>query len=90
MPPTTGAIPQPLAELLAMLKRTAGSTKFNPFMMDPQLDNNPWEEPPEAVVKHGIDDISAYFTSLFSEAVTVQQNSIKVVLVGQEGAGKTR
>lgn len=75
--PAAGTIPQRLRELLAILKKT-------------DLGSNPWEEPPEAVVTQGVEAISGYFTDLFSDAITVQQRNIKVVLVGQEGAGKTR
>lgn len=54
------------------------------------IDNNPWEEPPEAVVRKGMAAVSEYFTDLFAEGTSIQRRMIKVVLVGQEGAGKTR
>lgn len=31
-----------------------------------------------------------YFDDLYAEAFEVRRNNVKVVLVGQEGAGKTR
>lgn len=54
------------------------------------ISRNPWKEPPEAVVKKGMPAVLGYFADLFAEGVTVRRNMIKVVLVGQEGAGKTR
>lgn len=56
-----------------------------------RIDNNPWKEPPEAVVKKGMPAVREYFVDLFADGVTpVSRSMIKVVLVGQEGAGKTR
>lgn len=56
-----------------------------------RIDGNPWKEPPEAVVKKGMSAVSKYFADLFAEGVApVPRRMIKVVLVGQEGAGKTR
>jgi len=55
-----------------------------------ELGGNPWKEPPEAVVMKGMQAASEYFADLFAEGVTDRRNMIKVVLVGQEGAGKTR
>lgn len=54
------------------------------------LYGNPWSEPPEAVVKSGMAAVITYFDDLYSAPCRVQRNSVKVVLVGQEGAGKTR
>ncbi|CAN0466382.1 unnamed protein product, partial [Laminaria digitata] len=51
---------------------------------------NPWAEPPEAVVNSGIVAVIGYFDALYSSPCRVRRNSVKVVLVGQEGAGKTR
>ncbi|CAM9861472.1 unnamed protein product [Ectocarpus sp. 4 AP-2014] len=51
---------------------------------------NPWQEPPEAMVSKGIPAVREYFTDLFAEGIApVGRKMIKVVLVGQEGAGKT-
>lgn len=52
--------------------------------------DNPWEEPPEAVVEEGMRAVSAYFDDLFQEGIAFRRSMIKVVLVGQGGAGKTR
>ena len=54
------------------------------------LNDNPWEEPPEAVLKKGMPAVWEYFDDLFAEGTTIRRSMIKVVLVGQEGAGKTR
>lgn len=56
-----------------------------------KLDNNPWKESPEAVVEKGMAAVSEYVADLFAEGVVpVPRTMIKVVLVGQEGAGETR
>ena len=73
-------VPKRLGELLAML------SKLNKL----DLSDNPWKEPPEAVVEKGALAASEYFADLFAEGVTDRRNIIKAVLVGQEGAGKTR
>lgn len=54
------------------------------------LDDNPWAEPPEAVVEAGMTAVMVYYDDLYSEPCIVRRNSVKVVIVGQEGAGKTR
>ena len=78
------SIPKQLGELLALLSRLD-------HMHGALLDGNPWKEPPEAVVKEGVEAVSVYFADLFKEGVApVSRKIIKVVLVGQEGAGKTR
>lgn len=55
-----------------------------------KIGDNPWEEPPEAVVNKGMPAVSEYFADLFAEGATIRRSMIKVVLVGQEGSGKTR
>ena len=54
------------------------------------LNNNPWAEPPESIVRKGTEGIRGYFEDLYSEPCRIQRNSVKIILVGQEGAGKTR
>lgn len=54
------------------------------------LDRNPWSEPPEAIMSQGMAAAAMYFDDLYAEPFRVRRNSVKVVLVGQEGAGKTR
>lgn len=54
------------------------------------LGNDPWAEPPEPIVARGAKSIRGYFKDLYSEPCRIQRSSVKVVLVGQEGAGKTR
>ena len=76
------SIPKQLGDLLTVLSN---------LRWPPHLDGNPWKEPPEAVVKKGMPAVSEYFADLFAEGVAhVPRSMIKVVLVGQEGAGKTR
>lgn len=77
------SIPQELGHLLAVFSKLEGIGKLS-------IGENPWKEPPEAVVGKGMPAVSGYFADLFAEGVTVRRNMIKVVLVGQAGAGKTR
>lgn len=51
---------------------------------------NPWVEPPESIVRKGLKDAREYFQDLYAESYRAQRNSVKIILVGQEGAGKTR
>lgn len=74
------SLPKKLEELLTWLSEISTV----------QIFGNPWEEPPEAVMNKGMRAVSQYFTDVFAEGVTVRRSMIKVVLVGQEGAGKTR
>eukprot|EP00752_Nemacystus_decipiens_P012467 g11041.t2 len=73
-----GPVPSQLCRLLDVLD----GARLN-------LENNPWAEPPESIVTKGSKHIRRYFEDLFSEPCRIQRNSVKVVLVGQEGAGKT-
>lgn len=75
------SVPKELNELLAVISK-------KPF--DLKLSDNPWEEPPEAVLNQGMPAVSAYFADLFAEGTTIRRSMIKVLLVGQAGAGKTR
>lgn len=75
------SVPKELRRLLALLSKLQSGL---------HLTNNPWEEPPEAVLKKGMRAVSEYFTDLFAEGTTFRRRMVKVVLVGQEGAGKTR
>lgn len=78
-----GFVPSKLRRLLAVLKRAAEARFFS-------LGDNPWAEPPEAVVNSGMPAVISYFEDMYSSSCKVRRNSVKVVLVGQEGAGKTR
>ena len=51
------------------------------------LGGNPLESPPVEIVKKGVDAVRAYFESLEGEKRPL--NEIKVLLVGDGGAGKT-
>lgn len=55
-----------------------------------RVNDNPWVVPPEDVVRNGQKAVSQYFEDLFAESRTTRPNSVQFVLVGQEGAGKTR
>ena len=73
-------IPRQLRRLLDMLDRVQ-------LLL---INDNPWAEPPEPIVRKGIKHIRGYFEDLYSEPCQIQRNGVKIVLVGQEGAGKTR
>ncbi|CAM9739665.1 unnamed protein product [Ectocarpus sp. 4 AP-2014] len=74
-----GAMPSQLCRLLDVLDRVA------PWNLFP----NPWAEPPESVVGKGVKSIRGYFEDLYAEPCWIKRSSVKIVLVGQEGAGKT-
>ncbi|CAN0352143.1 unnamed protein product [Ectocarpus sp. 6 AP-2014] len=78
-----GAMPSQLCRLLDVLD---SSVRPNGF----RLGGNPWAEPPESIVAKGPKSIRGYFEDLYAEPCWIKRSSIKVVLVGQEGAGKTR
>ena len=80
-----GAVPDGLSRLLELLRKVE---EKEDGVVD--LNRNPWAEPPEAVVKSGMTAVLAYFDDLYSAPCSARRNSVKVVLVGQEGAGKTR
>ena len=83
--PAGDHVPLPLRRLLAWL---VGVEKMGSYYL--VLAGNPWAEPPEAVVKRGMAAVTGYFEDLFSSPYRVRRNTVKIVLVGQEGAGKTR
>ena len=80
-----GAVPDGLSRLLELLRKV--EEKEDGVV---NLNRNPWAEPPEAVVKSGMTAVLAYFDDIYSAPCSARRNSVKVVLVGQEGAGKTR
>ncbi len=53
--------------------------------------SNPWKEPPAALLgdKGNLPGVKSYFVDLYREKRVVSR-SLKVVLVGREGTGKTR
>ena len=82
-----GAVPDGLSRLLELLRKMEQKGQgFDGIY----LNHNPWAEPPEAVVESGMTAVLTYFDALYSAPFSVRRNSVKVVLVGQEGAGKTR
>lgn len=52
------------------------------------LKSNPIENPPPEIVKQGLPAVRAYFRSL-EKSARKQLNEVKVLLVGDSGAGKT-
>lgn len=78
-----GGIPKELNDFLQILE---GLETF-------RFSGNPWVEPPAAVLrkacKRRIPAIRSYFVDLYREKRVISR-SLKVVLVGREGAGKTR
>ncbi|CBJ26200.1 LRR-GTPase of the ROCO family [Ectocarpus siliculosus] len=77
-----GSFPRQLCRLLDVLDRAEREVDLN-------LDDNPWAEPPESIVAKGAKNIRGYFEDLYAEPCRVQRSSVKIILVGQEGAGKT-
>ncbi|CAM9299692.1 unnamed protein product [Ectocarpus sp. 4 AP-2014] len=76
-----GLIPSQLCRLLDVLGRADGGIL--------SLEDNPWAEPPESIVVKGPKSIRGYFEDLYAEPCRIQRNSVKVILAGQERAGKT-
>lgn len=54
------------------------------------LEGNPLECPPAAVVNAGLDTIRGYYADPDKSTDPVRVKSLKVVLAGDAGAGKTR
>ncbi|CAM9548252.1 unnamed protein product [Ectocarpus sp. 8 AP-2014] len=79
-----GPMPSQLCRLLDVLDDVQQG-KFQSL----KLDNNPWAEPPESIVVKGPEAVRGYFEDLYTEPCRIKRSSVKVVLVGQEGTGKT-
>ncbi|CAB1106422.1 unnamed protein product [Ectocarpus sp. CCAP 1310/34] len=75
-------MPSQLRRLPDVLDSSVGSNWF-------RLGGNPWAEPPESIVDKGLKNTRGYFEDLYAEPCRIKRSSVKVVLVGQEGAGKT-
>ncbi|CAM9701157.1 unnamed protein product [Scytosiphon promiscuus] len=75
--------PTQLQRLLDLFSRVQDGKRMLDF------GGNPWVEPPESIVRQPLDTIKRYFEDLYTEPCRVQRNSVKIILVGQEGAGKT-
>lgn len=76
------AIPQHLVDILELLARVE---QHNLYLLP-----NPFREPPEVVVREGIESVKNYFTNLFAEGCPMERRDVKVVIVGPKGVGKTR
>ncbi|CAM9320287.1 unnamed protein product [Scytosiphon promiscuus] len=81
-----GLVPRQLRRLLDVLAQADRKGVLD-------LKENPWVEPPESVVfrdyRVDVKAVKGYFEDLYAEPSRVHRNSVKIVLVGQEGAGKT-
>ena len=68
-----------------------GFLKFLEGLKTFSCGSNPWVEPPAAVLGEdgNIPAVKSYFENLYRENRVVSR-SLKVVLVGREGTGKTR
>ncbi|CAN0218727.1 unnamed protein product, partial [Scytosiphon promiscuus] len=82
-----GQVPSQLDQLLDVLDRTSEGNKSRRSGLN--LQRNPWAEPPESIVKKGPKAIRGYFQDLYTDSCRVKRNSVKIILVGQEGAGKS-
>jgi len=78
-------LPEALSQLLDVLTRLQKDDE-----VDFRLFNNPWTEPPETIVKKGMEASREYFEALYADHFSVRRTNLKVVLVGHGGAGKTR
>ncbi|CAN0471301.1 unnamed protein product, partial [Discosporangium mesarthrocarpum] len=74
-----GKLPGDLDKLLRTLRRIR-------YL---ELNGNPWGEPPAGIIEKGMGDVRHYFEDLYREGSSVINRSLKVVLVGRDGAGKT-
>lgn len=55
-----------------------------------QLLPNPFSAPPEAIVSRGVGAVREYFEALLQEEHISERRDVKVVIIGEAGAGKTR
>lgn len=51
---------------------------------------NPFERPPEAIVRWGIGAVKKYFSDIFRDDYNAERRDIKAGIVGEAGSGKTR
>lgn len=75
-----GALPVALVSLLDSFDRLG----------ELSLTHNPWEHPPEPIVKGGMPAVRGYFEAVFSGGTSTVTRPLKVVIVGKETVGKTR
>lgn len=50
---------------------------------------NPFSQPPEAIVRHGMEAVKEYCKDLRHDHIA-ECRDLKVVIIGEAGAGKTR
>lgn len=77
----SGALPVALASLLDCFDRVSGGL---------ELDQNPWEHPPESLVAGGLPAVRNYFEAIYEGGTTAVTRPLKVVIVGRQTVGKTR
>ena len=82
-----GGIPRELDKFLTFL----GGVRMGGLLKSFKCGSNRWVEPPAAVLgeRGNIPAVRSYFVDLYREK-RVMSRSLKVVLVGKEGTGKTR
>lgn len=85
-------MPSQLCRLLDLLDSCEAGRQRGRFIgPHVSLNSNPWGEPPESIVAKGRNSVRGYFEDLFADHCRIKRRGgVKVVLVGQEGAGKTR
>lgn len=76
-----GTLPVALASLLDSFDRLGGNLS---------LGQNPWEHPPDPIVKGGMPAVRGYFEAMFSGGTSTVTRPLKVVIIGKETVGKTR
>ena len=55
-----------------------------------ELGQNPWENPPESIVRGDMPAVRAYFEAMYRGETSTITRPLKVVIVGRETVGKTR
>eukprot|EP00903_Cladosiphon_okamuranus_P006504 g6358.t1 len=80
-PTEPGTIPAILDGLLDFLARIVDNWK--------DLEQNPWEHPPEPIVAGGVPAVRKYFEAVYTGRTTAVSRPLKVVIVGKETVGKT-
>eukprot|EP00903_Cladosiphon_okamuranus_P009177 g8765.t1 len=75
-----GTLPVALASLLDTFDRVGYGLG---------LGGNPWEHPPEAIVKGGVPAVRDYFEAIYRGGTMAVTRPLKVVILGKETVGKT-
>lgn len=59
-------------------------------MKDCRLSDNPFGNPPEAVVSKGMEAVMMFFEDVLKEGEVSVRRAVKAVIIGAAGSGKTR